>query len=327
MLRNVVLWLSLGFCCACATESDEVNGHDGDDVVEPNTHTEPQILASPPVSFHFVFQSSLRYWDAVLGLVQTRDEALLVSQNKPPQINSNRWVAYLSYRSNPRPTAATIHALLSDPQHAPRMVMLEELHDRASAELFAELATAMRTQYPQWEGRWGVFVSYANYPLLATGIDAMLRANAVLALQLYPRKSAYCASASTAGARDVWLAEQIVGNASLGRLRWLLARREGLGSKSRISPLLGVGDVLLGDSNAAIFLDRIFYVWVTRTGYRNLILAANGGPGAYKWQSVAETPERYGVTSDARDEQFAASFAHYSVAGKTRSRLGPVSCP
>ncbi|MFN0249158.1 MAG: hypothetical protein ACKV2T_19900 [Kofleriaceae bacterium] len=287
----------------------------------------PSYPPPQPSSFHFVYNSSPTYWDSILGLSASYPNVTFVGQAPATGVSRDRWVAYVSYRSNPQPTAADINRLLVDPATAPTFVMVEELHDAASQAYFIALANEMRTRYPQWAGRWGAFLSFGNYPVLQDGINALLDANAIISLELYPSKASYCAAGSTGGARDIWLSEQFIGNASLGRLNWLLARRAGRGSQSYITPLFGVGDVLVGETNGAIFLDRMFYVWATRTGHRNMILAANGGPGAYKWQTVAETPAGYGINNTSRDLAFAQSFQHYSVAGLTTSRLGPVPCP
>ncbi|MBP6628040.1 MAG: hypothetical protein KA297_01340 [Kofleriaceae bacterium] len=289
--------------------------------------TRPSYPAPGPASFHFVFQQGPSYWDAIVPMAQANPAVILLAQNQPPQVPPSSWAAYLSYRRPQQPTAAEVNRLLIDPATAPRFVMFEELHDTTSQDYFVALADELRTRYPQWAGRWGVFLTYGNYPRLAAGIDALLRADAAIGLQLYPRKADYCASASSAGGRDVWLAEQFSGSATVGRLAWIMQRRAALGSRSEITPLFGVGDTLAGVSSAAVFIDRMFYVWATRTSYRSLLLAARGGPGAYKWQDVADTAEGYGVGSAARDQQFAASYQHYAVDGRIDSRLGPVSCP
>jgi hypothetical protein len=288
---------------------------------------QPEYPAPAPASFHFAFPSSPNHWDAIASLSMTYPSVAFVAQNKPDFVTPDRWAAYLSYRSDPPPTAADIDALFADPVDGPRYVMLEELHDGESEAFFLAIANDMKTSYPQWAGRWGVFIGFGDYPVWADGIDALLAADAILSLELYPSQSEYCAAGPTGGARDIWLSEQFKGNASIGRLDWLVARRALQNSESFITPLFGVGDVLLDGNSPAVFLDRMFYVWMTRTDHAAMISAENGGPGAYKWQDVAETPLGYGVGNTSRDLAFAESFAHYSVAGLTSSRLGPVPCP
>jgi len=285
----------------------------------------PRYPAAGPAAFHFIDADEATYWDAIAAIAAQNPALLFVSSNKPDVIPPEQWAAYLSYRHDPPPTAQDINALLVDPVDGPRMVMLEELHNDESEAFFVALANEMRTGYPQWQGRWGVFVGFADYPLLGDGIDAILQANALLSLELYPRQSEYCGGGSNGGERDIWLAEQFAGNAALGRLNWLVARRELYGSTSEITPLFGVGDVLLDGNGPSVFLDRMFYVWVTRTDHAGLLAASRGGPGAYKW--TPPTPLGYGVGNTSRDLAFAESFAHYSELGLTSSRLGPVDCP
>jgi hypothetical protein len=285
----------------------------------------PSYPAAAPASFHFIDKDEPTYWDAIATIAASNPAVLFVATNKPDVIPPEQWAAYLSYRTEPQPTAQDIHALLVDPVTGPRMVMLEELHDATSAAYFVALATQMRTAYPQWQGRWGVFVGFGDYPVWADGVDALLQANALLSLELYPRYSEYCGGGGNGGERDVWLAEQFAGNATIGRLDWLVARRELNASTSEITPLFGVGDVLLDGSAPSVFLDRMFYVWVTRTDHAALLSAARGGPGAYKWTPPTELG--YGVSNTSRDLAFAESFAHYAENGLTSSRLGPVDCP
>lgn len=283
--------------------------------------------ACPPtagVALHFVDPDAEPHWDSILALAADNPAIRFVGQHRPPQVQPCQWAAYLSYRSDPQPTAADIDALLAGPQ-PPSLVMLEELHDASSEAFFVAIATTMRDRYPQWAGRWGAFVGFGDYPLLGAGIDALLQADAVLSLELYPRGSEYCAAGADSATRDAWLAEQFAGNAEVGRTNWLLARREHWGSASVVSPLLGVGDVLLDVDARAVFLDRMFFVWVTRTDHGALIDAAHGGPGAYKW--TPPTPLGYGVGNTSRDLAFSQSYTHYGVDGRSDARLGEVACP
>lgn len=285
----------------------------------------PEHPPVEPASFQFVHRDAGEFGDAIVGLGQAHSNVYFVSQRQPAFAPANQWAAYLSYRHDPQPTAADINRLLVN--NSARVVMLEELHNDASAQFMRNIAIEMNTRYPQWRGRWGVFVGFGRYPVWGDAINALLDAGAIFSLQLYPRQSEYCRAGANGGQRDIWLSEQFSGNAAFGRLNWLMARRAGRNSDSRITPLFGVGDVLLDGPNGAKFVDRMFYVWVTRTQYPSLIHSPNGGAGAYKWQDVADTPLRYGVGSRARDAQFAASFQHYAVDRARNSRLGPVDCP
>ncbi len=286
----------------------------------------PATIAPQPASFHFIDTDNPVYWDSILELANSNPHMLFIGRNKPPQVDHSQWAGYLSYRSNPQPTAEDIDRLLSDPE-GPAMVMLEELHNAESQAFFVAIANRMRTEYPQWEGRWGAFLSFGNYPLLGDGIDALLKANAAISLELYPRQTEYCAAGTNGGQRDIWLARQFNGDATLGRVNWLKARRALHSSSSQITPLFGVGDILLNGTSPALFLDRMFYVWKTRTSHSDLIRPEVGGVGTYKWQPVADTPGRYGVGNTSRDLAFVQSYNHYSVQGASNSLKGPVPCP
>ncbi len=89
-----------------------------------------------------------------------------MGREKPEQITSAQWAGYLSYRSEPQPTAADVDALLSS-DDPPRVVMIEELHNQESAAFIAALADALRVDYPQWQGRWGAFIGFGHYALLS----------------------------------------------------------------------------------------------------------------------------------------------------------------
>jgi hypothetical protein len=84
--------------------------------------------------------------------------------------------------------------------------------------------------------------------------------------------------------------------------------------------LFGVHDMYMDGEAPAVFLDRMFYVWVTRSGYPSVLdLAVGGGPGAWKWDQPY-------MSNTSRDLAFAESFDHYAVRGDRTSRLGQVQC-
>lgn len=83
--------------------------------------------------------------------------------------------------------------------------------------------------------------------------------------------------------------------------------------------MFGVTDTYMDGTVPSIFLDRMFYVWVTRSGYRSFLLSPAGGAGAYKWEAAA-------VGNTSRDLAFKESFQHYCIDGLTSSRLGQVDC-
>ena len=68
-----------------------------------------------------------------------------------------------------------------------------------------------------------------------------------------------------------------------------------------------------------MFLDRIFYVLLTRSYHDWTMSLEHGGPGAYKWDSPA-------MSNTSRDVAFYDAYVHYVVNGKHSSRLGQVAC-
>ena len=72
----------------------------------------------------------------------------------------------------------------------------------------------------------------------------------------------------------------------------------------------------LGNAEPEVYLDRIFHVWATRTAFRGLMLADNGGIGTYKWDEKVSNPRR--------DTHFVRSWNHYCRDGaKTTLRRHP----
>ncbi len=195
--------------------------------------------------------------------------------------------------------------------------MIDELRADSITKV-ADCANYLRSLLPQWEGRWGVHlvngeaVSHAN---LQPAVDALLDANAVLVPEFYPQRSRYCSSGGSAAARDQWLADFFRGGQGAftqARFAWLVARRVVRKSSSQLSMLFGVTDAFLDGINPGIFLDRMFYVWVTRSAFRGTALVANDGPGSWKW----DLPY---MSQTSRDQAFMASFNHYSVNGSIGS--------
>ena len=78
-------------------------------------------------------------------------------------------------------------------------------------------------------------------------------------------------------------------------------------------------DVYLNGPAPAEFLDRMFLVWATRTGFPDVISAANGGAGSYKWQ-------RSHLDARLGEAAFTGAWYHYCQAGRTTPLAGPVAC-
>lgn len=305
------------------TGDDNDTGDDDDDT-EPTTPPPPPPLVPVANSHHIVHIADTWAWDSILVLSDADLGPMITSQNKPADLAYERWTQNIhhSWYATGEDMADAINGILSPVGAAPMKVLVDELKTESMDKLEA-CANRMRTVYPQWTGRWGTYVvngSGVAYPNLNPAIDALLDADAILAVELYTARSTYCASGNTAYERDVWLSEFFAGTSTQGRFGWLVARRTSRGSPSHLNVLFGVTDTYMNETGPAVFLDRMFYVWVTRSGYRSFLLAANGGAGAWKWDQPY-------MSNTSRDQAFAESFLHYCVDGYTSSRLGQVSCP
>jgi hypothetical protein len=196
--------------------------------------------------------------------------------------------------------------------------MIDELAGgRGLVPKIADAARRLRTRRPDLRGLWGAFVgsgprtAYTAFnPPDAPAIDELLRADATLTLEFYPRYSAYCASATTVSGRDQWMADFFRGESGKfpqPRLRWLAARRRRLGSASRLTVLFPTTDVspldYLGRNEPADYLDRMFHVWATRSGFRGLMLAENGGIGTYEWDEAVMCVRGATGAADGLDSQ------------------------
>lgn len=270
------------------------------------------------------------YWDSIQEIVVNNAVPLIAAQNRPTTVSNTEWCQNISetWYSTGAEMADAIAGGLGQPA-PPAVIMIDELRGNSIGKVY-DCANRMRTVYPQYEARWGAYivngynVAYPNLnPSSTPAIDELLRANAILACEFYAKRSDYCVSASSAAGRDQWLEDFFVGSQGSfpqGRFRWLVQRRNNvIGSASRLTAVFGVTDNFMDGSNPAIFLDRMFYVWVARTGYRGTLLADNGGAGSWKWDSQA-------VGTTGRDLAFRDSWNHYCLNGSTSSRLGQVPC-
>ena len=103
-----------------------------------------------------------------------------------------------------------------------------------------------------------------------------------------------------------------------GRFHWLSQRKIARASDSQLSAMFGVTDTYMTGTGPAVFLDRMFFVWKTKSGYPSVIEATSGGVGAWKWHDQSPT---------SRDAAFSESFAYYVVDDQTTSLKGQVTCP
>jgi hypothetical protein len=282
--------------------------------------------------FHIVVRRTPGTWDALMELVERHELPLITSENRPDDVAPENWCKYVLARRHAtgRDVAGAVTGALTGDGRA-AMALIDELAGGAGlVPKVAQAARRLRLQRPDLRGRWGVLVAggprtaYTRLnPPEAPAIDELLRADATLALELYPRYSAYCAAGRTASRRDQWMADFFQGGAGAfpqPRLRWLAGRRRQLRSRSRLTVVFPTTDVtpldFLGKAEPEVFLDRMFHVWATRTGFRRLMLADNGGIGTYKWDEKVSNPRR--------DTHFVRSWNYYCRDGaRTTLRRHP----
>lgn len=289
----------------------------------------PPLPPIRPNGFHTVVIADTDRWNDIRAMADAGDGTMLVSDNKPADLPFDRWTRRISAsrEDTGEALAALLDAELSNPAGAPIKVVVDELRDEYRAKLLA-MTREMAARYPQWRGRWGVYlvngpaVHYANY---TEEIDALLSAGAMILAEMYPQATDYCRAGDRVIDRDLWLARFFRGDDTIARLHWLLNRRDHLVSDSHISVVFGVIDRFLEPATPAVFLDRMFYVFMTRSDHPELLSIANGGPGAWKWQAPADGNDNVGNSS--RDLAFREAVEHYIVAGNRDSRLGQVDCP
>lgn len=290
----------------------------------------PAYPGPRPASFHIVVIADQDRWDAIWALEQAHPTTgpMITSENKAPLVPHDLWARKFGINGGAydgTTLADAMHAAFVPFDSAPRMVAIDELNS-GTIGIVSACVDRMQAVYPQWAGRWGVFLVHGNnvaYSGLQPALDKLLQAGAPIVVELYPKRSDYCAAGKTAGLRDAWLADFYRGNQGTfpnDRFVWLMKRRAALGSSSPVTVAFGVTDTYMNGANPAIFLDRMFYVWVTQSGYPSVLGLGNGGPGAWKWAASA-------VSTSGRDQAFANSYAHYVVAGQKTSLLGQVPCP
>jgi hypothetical protein len=284
------------------------------------------LPAVGPNGFHIIVRADTDRWDGIVGLMDRG--AILCSENRPDSIPPDRWCRKISgdYDSADQIVDKIHLAFQVDPEQ-PAKIMIDEL-ERSSIDKITQVAALMRLHYSQYTGLWGVFIENTDvgdpdryYGPKEGAINELLLAGAILAAEMYIGKGYYCSQGSNYGERDVWLADWFRGDfGTWKKFAWLAEQRSNLGSSSHLSVVFGVTDSMVGTSDAYIFIDRLFYVWVTRSGFPSTLDWTNGGAGAYKWEAAA-------VSSANRDNLFADSYNHYCF-GNTSSRFtNPTFCP
>lgn len=232
-----------------------------------------------------------------------------------------------SYATSADLAWAVINILDANPN---AFVAINEIGETVTNNMIADAASQIYNAAPlnnksKYNNRWGVFLSYRSGAIgpdysniiHATAIEAVYNANGRLLPEVYPRYSVYwtCNNAATPcttdAARDNWL------NATFftgpGKISWLASART-TGSVSIINPIFGIGNTYLNSTNETSnlrFMDRVFYVFMTKFPYPGLAKAANGGIGSYLWSGTDNVQGQGTVTT--RDQTFSLLWKRYAT--------------
>lgn len=255
----------------------------------------------------------------------------ITSQFKPSNVPAEMWIQNVGaewYRDYGGAYMAAIvsqqfNAATNPSNAVPKYVMIDELRGNTKA-IFEEFVEAMK-DYPHLRGKWGIYlvngtnVDYAGFRDI---IVSAMGQGAIIAPEYYAYAHHYLDSHPTnVGYRDQWLSDFFTGKGGYGfnnrnRLNYLVNLQKQHGSDSRIVPLFGVADKFLGGAKyPAQFLDRMFYVFKTRTGHSHLL--EPHGPGSWVWDNKR-------VSTSGRDAQFMKSVNWYVRQGRRTSRMGQV---
>ena len=197
---------------------------------------DPEVAATAPAEavFHIVVRRTPGTWDALMELVERHELPLITSENRPDDVAPENWCKYVLARRHAtgREVAGAVTGALTGDGRA-AMALIDELAGGAGlVPKVAQAARRLRLQRPDLRGRWGVLIAggprtaYTRLnPPETPAIDELLRADATLALELYPRHSAYCAAGRTASRRDQWMADFFQGGSEDFLSRAAMARR------------------------------------------------------------------------------------------------------
>ena len=274
--------------------------------------------------------ATARDWPALAELIRAHPETRWVSSTPPP-VGADRWALRLGVEDFADGTqlGERIAAVLTGTHRGPRpaTVVVDELRGGENSTLgrMAECTSWLHREHPALDGgHWAIYLAHqdiAPFDTLTEALDPALAAGATIAVEMYATQSAYC-DVGGGAAGDEWLADFFLG----GRGRspapgfaWLAERRRALGSRSRLTAVFGVTDTYMDGHDPFVFLDRMFFVWMSHTGYPEVLAAANGGAGSYKWQ-------RDHLDAATRDQRFAAAWRHYCGRGQAYSLAGEVAC-
>jgi hypothetical protein len=269
-------------------------------------------------------------WPALAALIRAHPATRWVSTTPPP-VGAARWALRLGVEdfADGEKLGERIAAVLTSRHRGPRpaTVIVDELRggENSTLKRMAECTSWLHREHPALDGgHWAIYLAHqdiAAFDDLTEALDPALAAGATIAVEMYAAQSSYCdAGGGTAG--DEWLADFFLGgrgSSPAAGFAWLAERRRALESRSRLAAVFGVTDTYLDGHDPFVFLDRMFFVWMSRTGFPEVLAAANGGAGSYKWQ-------RDHLDATTRDQRFAAAWRHYCGRGQAYSLAGEVAC-
>lgn len=246
---------------------------------------------------------------------------------------ANRWCKSLSVRTAAS-GAALANAVAVEIWGGRDRVMVDEVNTDPVFNARMKDCADILGSNPTFWGRWGAYVIRAGSVSVLQdcqpALDACLRASASIVYEAYVKHSTYCNQHTTnPGMRDQWL-----GNYFKDRMDYIVARRSAVSYPgwplSYIHPVFGVTDfvnppgladiAMMNCTNPNVFLDRMFYVWRTRSGYPGSINHGFGGVGSWKWEHPM-------VGTSSRDDFFRDSWNWYCRDGNSGSRMpSPPPC-
>jgi hypothetical protein len=279
--------------------------------------------------FHIINTNSPNNYNSIVDLANAGTGSYVCNNNIPAGLSPTRWCkkvqAFASGGGLAWPSGADMAAQAIVPalqNGEAQFVMIDELDvgSRGDARyLISNCCDYMRLYYPQYAGRWGCFLSMADYTTLngpspQNAIDWLLTYNSIIACEMYVTQWAYhYASGGSSNpttpapnypAGDTWLGNYFTGGgANPNRFQWLVQRRSQLGSVSRLTVVFSVYDQDLNRTQKQnAFMNHLFWVWRHKTAYPSTINATNGGVGSYKWESIGDT---------GRDAVFQSAWNYY----------------
>jgi hypothetical protein len=283
---------------------------------------------------HWINVNDKDWWDSlVVGVVGPFPGPRLATTTgtRPSEISTNaKWCYVVNVGTKtPQALADAVTGALDD--NVGIFVAINEI----SVSSGATVAAAANIIGPGRANQWGAYVVYRsaangpNFPEHAAAIDAVFANNGRLFPQLYVRYSDYWINGNTDSERDAWMNATFFNGP--GKFNWVVQRKCQAHpiSQSLIHPVFSASDTLLvsaDETKNARFLDRVFYVFASMSGYQPYIMWYNdGGPASYLWQQSGDWGEKF---SNTRDYTFAVLWQRYVGTGATTPNWsGPMPSP